>query len=305
MKIILLFPLILSACGGLDEGTRHDISSQNSESSESVQEIRELTLPEPHIKGGNTVRFKFSDLENSEGSDKNKNNKDKWLQINDTIEFPGLEEQIKKQTFLKEIPLNISSRCSVFPERVIIKKFVRDLSSSIPLIELLPEEVLYSAVKYGPHISPHCGFSFTVEHEDGAGHKFKLPTLPIRDYAQSNSIIFFDPPETEKTKKDSYDILVQNKSQYLMNVDKKEKSVNKLILNCETFSRTELLYKSQFVPISIFTLTRLDTDTPPFSFFSISSRGQEEVCRIFGYRDQVLVAVSSVFHLSYPPSKRK
>ena len=331
LKVVVQFCLcffIFSSC--IDS---HDSSSFNSGLGE--RELKESTFPEPHIKGEDTtVRFKF--VNQKKGKDSNELNEideNEWLQITDIIEFPDLEEQVKNQKFLEEVSLNINSRCNVFPEKVFVKESVRDLSSSIPLIELLPEEALASSLTHNSDLLPFCSVSIEAKLR-GEVLFFELPLLPIRDYYQSNSITFFDPPETEKTKEYFYSILVQDKSNYRVDIDKREKSINKLTLNCNAFSRTVSLHsEDQFVPFSIFELTQSDSDTPPFepsefatlkkdpldidtssldlaqlhnnsiqdSPNSIQDFSNQQICRIFGYRDQVLVAVSSVLRLFFTP----
>ena len=238
-----------------------------------------VTLPEPDV-GTNGSRFKLTELATAEK---------KIFQINDTILFTGLEEQMQKQEFLKEVELKVKLHCIFDTKKVLIKEFKRDLQSAIPLIELLSQEALL------PQKSnyPSCGFSFKAEHKGGAAHHFEIPPLPIVDYDSHRFIQLLN--SSGKIDKPTNYVFINELHHYWVDTGEQE-SMNDLHLVCSDFSLSLPLHPQQFIPFFAFSFDNLEKDI----LEKINKENPNQLCRIFGYNKETLVGISSVFHLMYP-----
>ncbi|MDE0119890.1 MAG: hypothetical protein OXM55_07790 [Bdellovibrionales bacterium] len=277
---IILFISVLCTLACNNRGSHQEQNSQR----ESQAAPPTVTLPEPGV-GTNGSRFKLTELAAAEK---------KIFQINDTIVFTGLEEQMKKQKFLKEVQLRVKLHCIFDTKKVLIKEFTRELQTSIPLIELLSQEALL------PQESnyPSCGFSFKAEHKGGAAHHFEIPPLPIVDYDKHRFIQLLD--SSGKIKDPFNYIFINELSRYWMDTGEQE-PMNDLKLTCSDFSLSLPIRPQQFIPLSAFSFDSLEESI----WEKVNKENPVQLCRIFGYKADTLVGVSSVFHLMYPqPSLR-
>ena len=283
IKLLLLF-IFLSACS---KETNTDSYTTSTDSQDSAP----VELPEPSVEGvvssvNGTVkiaRFKLTQLAAVE---------EKILKINDSIVFTGLNKQLQMTDLLEKIKLKITSHCIINKGKVIIKEFERPLSQSIPIIELLPEEVLtYQANNY-----PSCGFSFKAENKKGDAHHFELPQLPIVDYIESRFIQLKS--SSEKKGKYFYYVFMQNISDYWVDTGHHEMMDN-LRLVCSNFSFNLKVRSQQVIPLAVFPFNELSEEIKQ----AINLEAPDQQCRIFGYREQTLVGASHNFYLSYPRSK--
>ena len=238
-----------------------------------------VEIPEPDI-GVEGSRFKLTELSTLD---------EKIFRLNDNITFTGLSEQMKKQSFLKDVQLKIKLHCTFDDKTVFTKEFIRTLSQQIPLIELLSSEVLLPLEdKY-----PACGFSFSAEHKGGAAHYFELPHLPIVDYADNRFIrLLTSSGELEKVF--PY-VFMDNITDYQIDTGTEE-SIDSLNLMCSDFSLSLKVRYQQFIPFSVFPFETLAEEQKQ----QITNEQPTQQCRIFGHRNNVLVGISSVFHLVYP-----
>ncbi len=238
-----------------------------------------VEIPEPDI-GVEGSRFKLTELSTLD---------EKVFRLNDNITFTGLSEQMKAQSFLKDVQLKIKLHCTFDDKTVFIKEFRRILSQQIPLIELLSSEVLLPLEdKY-----PACGFSFSAEHKGGAAHYFELPHLPIVDYTDQRFIrLLTSSGELEKVF--PY-VFMDNITDYHIDTGTEE-SIDSLNLMCSDFSLSLKVRYQQFIPFSVFPFETLTEEQKQ----QITNEQPTQQCRIFGYRNNVLVGISSVFHLAYP-----
>ncbi|MYE07132.1 MAG: hypothetical protein F4X95_00010 [Oligoflexia bacterium] len=277
---IILFISVLFALACQNRGSQMQQDSERGKKTNPPS----VTLPEPDV-GTNGSRFKLTELAAAEK---------KIFQINDTIVFTGLEEQMKKQEFLKEVKLRVKLHCIFDMEQVLIKEFTRELQASIPLIELLSQEALL------PQKSnyPSCGFSFKAEHKGGAAHHFELPPLPIVDYDSPRFIQLWD---SLGKIDDSFNyVFIDELSRYWLDTGEQE-PMNDLQLVCSDFSLSLPIRPQQFIPFSAFSFDSLEESI----LEKVHKENPVQLCRIFGYKASTLVGVSSVFHLMYPqPSLR-
>ena len=268
MKFIFLFFILLCACGKTGDGNLH-INSQHAGG---------IGLPEPSIEG-QTSRFKLTELAAVQ---------ERFLTINDSIVFTGLKEKIEKQESLKNVKLTVKSHCILNKETVLIKEFNKELNQSIPLIELLPEEVLlHQGDSY-----PSCGFSFKAENKEGAAHHFELPQLPIIDYTTGRFIQFFS---SSMRMDESFPYInMDNISDYWLDIGKQEPMDN-LNLVCSDFSLSLNIRPQQFIPVSAFLFDQLKEKLRK----EINEKRPIQTCRILGYVGKTLTGVSYMFYLRY------
>ena len=272
MKFIFLFLIFLCACGGTGNGNLR-IDSQGGEG---------IGLPEPSI-AGQTPRFKLTELAAVQ---------EQFLTINDNIVFTGLREQMEEQKSLKNVRLAVKSHCLLNEDTVLIKEFNKALKPSIPLIELLPEEVL---LHQGDHY-PSCGFSFKAENKKGAAHHFELPQLPIMDYTKSRFIQFFS--SSMKIDESFPYISMDNVADYWLDIGE-QAPIDNLSLVCSDFSLSLRIRPQQFIPVSAFLFDQLKEKF----IRKINRERPIQTCRILGYVGKVLTGVSYMFYLRYsaPP----
>lgn len=257
----------MCACGRMGDKNLH-INNQGKDG---------IGLPEPSI-GDQAPRFKLTQLAAVH---------EKFFTINDSIVFTGLREQMKKKKSLKDVKLKVKSHCILNKETVLIRNFNKKLDQSIPLIELLPEEVLlYQGDSY-----PSCGFSFKAENKEGAAHHFELPQLPIMDYKKSRFIQFFS--SSRKIDESFPYIIMDSMSDYWLDTGKQE-PIDNLNLVCSDFSLSLQMRPQQLLPFSFFPFDHLGEKLKK----AIKKR-PIQTCRIFGYVDKILVGVSYMFHLRY------
>ena len=238
-----------------------------------------VELPEPGV-GTNGSRFKLTELSAAEK---------KIFQINDTIVFTGLAEQMQTQGFLKDVQLKVKLHCIFDNEKVLIKEFTRELSPSIPLIELLSQEALLPQ----ENNYPSCGFSFKAEHKGGAAHHFEIPPLPIVDYGNHRFIRLLD--SSGKMSESFNYVFMNTMSDYWLDTGRQEPMDN-LHLVCSDFSLPLLVRPQQFIPFSVFPFDSLSGDI----LEKVNKENPIQECRIFGYKKQILAGVSAIFRLMYP-----
>ena len=240
----------------------------------------QLPLPEPVVSNQmavsdkNIVRFQLTKLAVV---------KEKFLKITDDIVFTGLK--IKSSKDLAKIQLNIKSHCLTDQQQVVIKNFNRPLTPSIPIIELLPEEILLSSS------IPSCSFSFKAQHSSGAVHFFELPQLPILEHSENRFIKIIDSSKADNENTDTF-LLVDKKDDYIINTGNKE-AITSLNVKCTNFSDTIPIRPQQFIPFTAFSI---HIDALPLE----EKISPYQVCRILAYRKQTLVAASKIFQLVYP-----
>lgn len=268
MKFIFLFFILLSACGGTgDKDLRIDSQKGNG-----------IGIPEPSIVD-QTTRFKLTKLAAVH---------EKFLTVNDNIVFTDLKEQMKEHKSLTEVKLKVKSHCLLNKERVLIREFTKELVPSIPLIELLPEEVLlYEGDNY-----PSCGFSFKAENKAGSAHHFELPQLPIMGYRENRFIKFFS--SYQKINESFPYISMDSIDDYYMDLGE-QKPIDNLSLICSDFDLSLPIRPQQFIPFSAFLFDQLEEKLQK----KIKKQRPIQTCRIFGYVDKTLTGVSYIFYLRY------
>ncbi len=274
--LILLSCLIITGCG--EEGTSRDQDSSPGKGKPAP--APDVSIPEPDI-GTNGSRFKLTKLSVVT---------EKFLRLNDNIVFNGLAEQMKTQSFLHDVSLKIKTHCIVDNQKVLIKEFSRALSPSIPLIELLSPEALSER---GKNYTPACGFSFKAEHKSGAAHHFELPVLPIVDYQAGRFIRFLTP--SGPVKKNFPYLYMDKKAEYQIDMGIQE-PINRLSLICDDFSLPLEIRPQQFIPFTVFPFESLTEK----QIQKITGTKPIQQCRVFGYKNNIMMGVSFVFNLVYP-----
>ena len=275
MKLIytlfLFITIFLSACN--KKGGRPTTSQTHDSQPKAVE------LPEPSVQG-KTARFKLTKLAAVQ---------EKFLKLNDSIVFTGLEKkQLEDKSSFKDINLHIKTHCILNQKEVIIREFNRPLQEAIPLIELLPKEVLLYQVN-----TPSCGFSFKAQNKEGSAHHFELPQLPIINHTTNRFIELFN--SSGKIKEPFLYIFMNKISDYWLNTGT-QKEIDTVNLICDDFSLSLSISSQQFIPFSAFPLGELSAQIKQ----TIVKSNPDQQCRIFGYKKNILTGVSSVFHLLYP-----
>lgn len=237
-----------------------------------------LSLPEPLIQEDKKTRFKLTQLAVV---------KEKFLTISDHIVFSGLENKINLTKHLKDIKLHVKSHCIIDQKKVMIQNFERNLTLSIPIIELLPVEVLIH--KYD---LSSCGFSFKAIHKDGSAHHFELPQLPIKGYNEDHIIKIFS--DQRIINKDFSYIKVDNISDYWLDLGTTI-VMDKIDLICDDFDLSITTSQQQIIPLSAFLFHTLDEEVQN----KIKETKPNQNCRIFGYKNKVLSAVSAYINMLY------
>ena len=270
---LLVFVICLSACSQED--------GDNEQEGPKGDNIT-VELPEPFIEGltdqGKVFRFKLTQLSVV---------KKKVFRINDSIVFTSLEEQIRQNKALREVQLKIKTNCVLNSGEVVIKDFIRPLSPSIPIIELMTSEILFADVRG----ITSCGFSFKAEHKSGSAHHFEVPHLPIKDFHTERFIRVLhllgegDPASQYMT--------MNNKEDYLIDTGV-EKPIDHLKLVCSDFTLELPMRPQQFVPFSVLPFYELEEKIK--NRFN-TERNYKPLCRLFGYVNGILVAASYFFSL--------
>ncbi len=271
--VFTCFIFFICACNN-NQGT-----NINQEASTSI-EPENVTLPEPSVEGKDSTRFKLTQLSAVT---------EKFLKINDNIVFTDLNEQIKSNQFLKDIQLKVKSHCIINRGTVLIQEFTRAISQSIPIIELLPTKAL-SQITASP---PSCGFSFKAEHKDGSAHHFELPPLPITDYSAKRFIQIRE-ASSEIDNLFPY-VMMESLMNYSIDLGEQE-PMDSLKLICDHFSLSRSFSPQNFISLSTFPFSDLKENVKK----KIQNKKPQQQCRIFGYRNNTLVGVSSFFHIFYP-----
>ena len=268
--ILFMSIFLLPACSKKDGGS----STKTLNSQPNIVE-----LPEPSIHG-KTARFQLTKLAAVQ---------EKFLKLNDSIVFTGLEKkQSENESSFKNIKLYIKTHCILNQEKVIIREFNRPLKETIPLIELLPTEVLLDQIN-----TPSCGFSFKAQNKEGAAHHFELPQLPIINHTTNRFIQLFNSLGRINA---TFPYVFMNKiSDYWLDTGTQEQ-INLVNLICDDFSLSLPIRPQQFIPFSAFPLDELNTQITQ----KVTKSNSIQKCRIFGYKKNILTGVSSVFHLLYP-----
>ena len=244
-----------------------------------------VELPEPAVRTQGTqdgTRFKLTELSAIN---------DKFIKIQEDMVFSGIEETIKEP--LKEISLNIKSHC-IFrtakePEKVIIKEYTRELTAVIPIIEIVPAEVLL----HKGNGYPTCGFSFKAINKAGSAHHFEWPQLPIVDYKEGRdfSLLTKEEPQTDTL----VHLFTDRLSEYTLNTGPKN-HIQQLDFVCDDFSLSLLVRPLQFIPLIAFPFHSQLVET----IDNIKQKNPFQNCRIFGYNNNTLLGVSAFFKLVYP-----
>ena len=249
------------------------------------EEIREIDisveLPEPSIEEltarGRIFRFKLTQLSVV---------KEKVFKINDNIVFSGLTERIRKNSSLREVQLKIKTNCVLDTGLVLVKNVTRPLSPAIPLIELLPLEALSTPSQS----APSCGFSFKAENKAGSAHHFEIPPLPIADFSH-NRFIRMIHLRGEEEHSSRY-IVMDSRANYWIDTGVEE-PINHLKLVCTDFTLELSIRSQQFLPFSVFPFYKLEETMKA----RINKGNSQQNCRLFGFVNQVLAAVSYFFRL--------
>ena len=284
--ISILFLLIgLMACKNPDQ-TRHRERVDTTKADGPSQPIVEL--PEPSV-GATTSstgsRFKLTELSAIN---------DKFIRITENIIFSGIEQKITVP--FDEISMKIKSHCILNTaeeqEQVIIREYDRKLTPVIPLIEILPVEVL----QYKRDSVPTCGFSFKAQNKEGSAHHFELPQLPIVDYSSAHSFSLIH--VSEQSKDPLVHLFADSLSHYMLNTGTKH-SIQKLDFICDDFSIPLSIHKQQFIPFSAFSFNSLSEEV----LDKIKQQNPYQDCRILGYSHNTLKGVSAFFKLVYPAQR--
>ena len=239
-----------------------------------------FSIPEPivsdqlSITNPENARFKLTDISVMEKPS---------LKINDSIIFSGLEDTEQNKKRFNKVQLTIKTHCLIDNQQVIIKNFKRKLRPAIPIIELLPEEVLLA------QNTPSCGFSFQAENPAGAKHYFEVPQLPITEHRSDRFITIIDESKTANKNKNPY-LFVNKRKDYSVNTGH-ETAMDTLNLNCKHLSDSISLRSEQWLPFSAFS-NELNNE--------IIDQNPYQQCRVLGYNKDTLVATSKVFYLVYP-----
>ena len=261
---IIFFNLFILSC----HPKNNNIDSQN------------FSVPEPvvsdqlSINNQENTRFKLTDISVM---------KKPSLKINDSIIFSGIENTEQNKKRFNKVQLTIRTHCLIDNQQVIIKDFKRKLRPAIPIIELLPEEVLLA------QNIPSCGFSFQAENPSGAIHHFEVPQLPITEHRSDRFITIIDELKTDNKNKNPY-LFVNKRNDYSVNTGH-ETAMDILNLRCKNLSDSVSLRSEQWLPFSAFS-NKLDNE--------IIDRNPYQQCRVLGYNEDTLVATSRVFYLVYP-----
>ncbi len=269
--ILFISVLFLPACNKKSEGPP---GSQIHDSQPNT-----VTLPEPSIQG-ETARFQLTKLAAVQ---------ERFLKLNDNIVFTGLEKkQLEDKSSFKDVNLHIKTHCILNQKKVVIREFNKPLQESIPLIELLPKEVLLYQVN-----TPSCGFSFKAQNKEGSAHHFELPQLPIINHTANRFIELFN--SSGKIKEPFLYVFMNKISDYWLDTGTQEQ-IDAVNLICDDFSLSLSIRPQQFIPFSAFPLNELNTQIKQ----KVTQSNHQQQCRIFGYKKNILTGVSSVFHLLYP-----
>ena len=204
------------------------------------------------------------------------------LRVNDNIVFSGIKNIEENEDAFNKVKLQIKTHCLIDDQQVIIENYTRTFTPSIPIIELLPEEVLLS------HNTPSCSFSFKAENPQGAKHYFTVPQLPITEHHAHRFITIID---TSKIGKNNSPYLFVNKRKEYDISTGHETAMDTLNLKCHHLSDSVALRSEQWFPFSAFS-NELDHE--------IIHQNPYQKCRILGYNQDILVAASQVFYLVYP-----
>ena len=249
-------------------------------------EPKVLELPEPTV--GTPVRFKLTKLSTANH---------KALKLNDNIVFTGLED-----TSTNGVSITVKSHCIISEKQVIIKEYKRRMTNKIPLIEILPKEVL---LHKGVNL-PSCGFSFKAKNQAGSAHHFELPQLPIENHLKTHAL---EIKKESKTHTDPFfNIFMKDIALYNLNkgVDNK---ISTLKLICDDFELPlDIFLNQQFVPLSAFPYDDLSQEIQD----KVYKENPVQMCRILGYkaltakeeensaRQKILEGVSTFFKLVFP-----
>ena len=238
-----------------------------------------LELPEPSI--GDPSRFKITELSTIDH---------KIFKLKDNITFTHLNN-----ITTNEVTISIKSHCIIHEKKVIIKEYNRPLTAQIPLIEILPQEVL---LHQGVN-APSCGFSFKAVNRSGSAHHFELPQLPIENYRKSHSL---EINQAGGTLKEPFsNVFMEDLTTYHLNKGVNNK-ISYLHLICDDFEiPLEVFEQEQFVPISAFAYDSLSQETTT----RIQKERPVQICRILGYKkptkaQPILTGASAFFKLMYP-----
>ncbi len=285
-KTIILLILLagLVACENPDQRRqreRVDITKANDPSPP-------VELPEPSV-GANTSptdsRFKLTELSAIN---------DKFIKITENIIFSGIEKKITVP--FDEISMKIKSHCILNTaeeqEKVVIREYDRKLTAVIPLIEILPVEVL----RHKGTSPPTCGFSFKATNKEGSAHHFELPQLPIVDYSSARSFSLIN--VSEQSEEPLVHLFSDRLTHYMLNTGP-ENPVQKLDFVCDDFSLPLLTRQQQFIPVPAFPFNSLSEET----ITKIRAQNPFQDCRILGYNNNTLKGVSAFFKLVYPAKR--
>ena len=280
------FLLLLVAC--------HNTSNPptNTENTDSTKETpgpspNPVELPEPSLgipgtQGSQTTsRFKLTELSAVSNPS---------INIKEDIIFFGIQDKV--QVPFDAISLKVKSHC-IFntaegKEQVLIRNYERKLTPSIPIIEIVPAEVLlHKGIGY-----PTCGFSFKAENKAGSAHHFEWPQLPIMDYREGRSFSVIT--QNEYTTDPVVHLFIDRLPNYILKIGI-ESHVQKLNFVCDDFSLSLPIHQLQFIPLIAFPFDSVSSEM----IQKIKSQNPYQDCRIFGYSNQTLVGVSDFFKLVY------
>ena len=277
---LLILLLCLISCNNKSSTTNGTTTPQTNQPNGNTP----LELPEPSV--GDPSRFKITELSTATH---------KVLKLKDNIIFTGL-----KNLPTDDVTIVIKSHCIIHKEEIIIKEYKRPLTTEIPLIEILPKEVL---LHLGMN-TPSCGFSFKATNQSGSAHHFELPQLPIEDYRKSHSLQI-TPRVTDTAP--FFNVFMENLLHYHLNKSTNNK-ISYLNLVCDDFELPlEIFEQQQFIPLSVFAYDSLPQETQD----KIYTENPVQICRILGYESpaitekgdtstQTLTGVSAFFKLVFP-----
>ena len=280
----LFILLFISVCV-LSCNKSSDTDSTPTPRADTPRTITPVQLPEPSV--GQPNRFKITELSTATH---------KILKLNDNITFTGL-----KNKATSAVTMTITAHCIVYKEKVLIREYKRPLTDKIPLMEILPKEVLlYHGVS-----TPSCGFSFKATNPSGSAHYFELPQLPIKNHRESRFLQI--KTDGAKHKAPFFNVFVENFHRYHLNkgVDTR---ISYLNLVCDDFEMpVKILEQQQFIPLLAFEYESLSPETKN----KIHNESPVQVCRILGYEGplsqegvddstQTLTGASAFFKLVFP-----
>ena len=204
-----------------------------------------------------------------------------FFTLQDNIAFPDLAQKIKVP--LSDIQLTITAVCVL--EENTDQSFVKTsqiaLKPNIPIIELIAEKALLYAQDM-----PSCSFKFSAQNSFGSKHIFEFPKMPIKGHIQS---VGLDLQQNLQSLKTSY---IQLSSLPNLQIATRA-NINRIQMICDNLllSNVQFLDSEKNIPFK---------SEPNLSEVITQKPGHiQELCRFFGYKDNILMGISKLFNILY------